>query len=133
MAKGRSWSPGRSRGPTAARSGPKPSPIDSTRSSTFFRSREPVMRTPWRLALAVTTLACTPMPAAESAADFRPDPLAVQRSGKGYRYPQAGWIVLHIEGDPYERGEQHGRLMAQEIVGFVRTFATSQGPKAPEE
>ena len=50
---------------------------------------------------------------------FRPDPASVERFGAGYRYPQAGWIVLHIEGEPYERGYQHGRLMAPEIAGFI--------------
>ena len=35
---------------------------------------------------------------------FQPDPKSVQRYGPAYRYPQAGWIVLHIEGAPYERG-----------------------------
>jgi hypothetical protein len=91
------------------------------------------MRTPWRLVLALTALSVAPLRAAEPTADFRPDPLSVQRHGRGYRYPQAGWIVLHIEGEPYERGEQHGRLLAPEIVSFVRCFATQQGPKGPEE
>ena len=59
-----------------------------------------------------------------SAAPYRPDPASVGRFGSGYRYPQAGWIVLHIEGEPYERGYQHGRLMAPEIAGFVRELAT---------
>ena len=35
---------------------------------------------------------------------FTPDPSSVERYGPAYRYPQAGWIVLHIEGEPYERG-----------------------------
>src|SRR3981081_4901055 len=65
--------------------------------------------------------------------DFQPDPASVQRDGQGYRYPQAGWIVLHIEGEPYERGVQHGRLLAPEIAGHVRCFAAMQGPKAPAE
>ena len=30
-----------------------------------------------------------------------PDSATVERYGPAYRYPQAGWIVLHIEGDPY--------------------------------
>ncbi|MBI1827683.1 MAG: hypothetical protein HY287_09205 [Planctomycetes bacterium] len=67
------------------------------------------------------------------AADFEPDPAAVQRSGKGYRYPQAGWIVLHIEGDPYDRGKQHGRLMAEEIAGHLRCFAKCYSKEAPED
>ena len=65
--------------------------------------------------------------------DFQPDPLSVQRFGQGYRYPQAGWVVLHVEGDPYERGYQHGRLMAPEITAFVRSFAIEQSPTAPAD
>ncbi len=65
--------------------------------------------------------------------DFEPDPRSVQRYGPAYRYPQAGWIVLHVEGEPYERGYQHGRLLAPEILGYVRCFAASQSPKAPTE
>jgi len=34
------------------------------------------------------------------AADFQPDPVTVQRFDTGYRFPQAGWTVVHIEGDP---------------------------------
>jgi hypothetical protein len=66
-------------------------------------------------------------------ADFRPDPASVQRYGPAYRYPQAGWIVLHIEGEPYERGYQHGRLLAPEIAAFVRCSAALVSPKAPAE
>src|SRR5262245_36066662 len=68
-----------------------------------------------------------------SARAYVPDPLGVQRHGPGYRYTQAGWIVLHIEGEPYDRGFQHGRLMAPEIARFLRCFAQQQSGKAPEE
>jgi hypothetical protein len=68
-----------------------------------------------------------------SAASFKPDPASVVRYGPAYRYPQAGWIVLHIEGAPYERGVQHGRLMAAEIVDFIKTRATCRSPKSPKE
>ena len=64
---------------------------------------------------------------------FRPDPATVQRFGPGYRYPQAGWIVLHIEGEPYERGYQHGRLMAPEIAGFIGEVARYRSNKAPAD
>ena len=64
---------------------------------------------------------------------FRPDPASVQRFGAGYRYPQAGWIVLHIEGEPYERGYQHGRLLAPEIARFVEALAAYRSPKAPAD
>ena len=53
---------------------------------------------------------------------------------RGYRYPQAGWIVLHIEGEPYERGYQHGRLLAPEIAGLRRRcFAAMRSRKAPAD
>jgi hypothetical protein len=68
-----------------------------------------------------------------TAGDFVPDSRSVQRYGPAYRYPQAGWIVLHIEGEPYQRGVQHGRLMAEEIAAHVRCFATVQSPKSPAD
>jgi hypothetical protein len=67
------------------------------------------------------------------AGSFLPDPATVQRYGPAYRYPQAGWIVLHIEGEPYERGEQHGRLLAPEIAAHVRCFAAMQSAKSPSD
>ncbi len=65
--------------------------------------------------------------------DFQPDPYAVQRYGPAYRYPQAGWIVLHVEGEPYERGVQHGRLLHAEIAAHVRCFAQVYSADAPED
>src|SRR5438874_12035119 len=70
---------------------------------------------------------------AEPPASHRPDPAAVQRHGPAYRYPQAGWVVLHVEGKPYERGYQHGQLLAHEIADHVKTLATYRSPKAPAE
>ncbi len=86
-----------------------------------------------RRMLFLVLAACAFVPAAARAADFEPDPRAVQRYGPAYRYPQAGWIVLHIEGEPYERGVQHGRLLASEIAAHVRCFAATQNPKSPAE
>jgi hypothetical protein len=80
------------------------------------------------IALAIPARAATPVPA-----DFKPDPYSVQRHDAGYRYPQAGWIVVHIEGEPYERGFQHGKLLAPEIAGYVRCLAALSSPKAPED
>ena len=68
-----------------------------------------------------------------AAADFEPDPVSVQYYEAAYRFPQAGWIVLHIEGQPYERGYQHGRLLAPEIAGYLRCFAATLCPRAPAE
>jgi hypothetical protein len=84
-----------------------------------------------RLSIAVWVLGvfCS----ATAAADFTPDPYSVQRYGPAYRYPQAGWIVLHIEGEPYQRGLQHGRLLAEEIAAHVRCFAAIRSPNAPAD
>jgi hypothetical protein len=72
-------------------------------------------------------------PVGTGAASHAPDPLGVQRHGPGYRYTQAGWVVVHIEGAPYDRGYQHGRILAPEIVGYLKCFAQQQSGKAPEE
>ncbi len=39
---------------------------------------------------------------------------------KGQRHEKAGWIYLHIEGQPHERGFQHGYLLAKEIAECLR-------------
>ena len=70
------------------------------------------MRSGHWLAVAVTIMALAPTSAAEPGTNFRPDPVSVQRFGSGYRYPQAGWIVLHIEGEPYR-----ARLPARPAAG----------------
>jgi Phospholipase B len=54
---------------------------------------------------------------------------AVQTFGPAYRYPAAGWIYLHIEGQPYERGYQHGHLMAREIPQYLERCAAVLGSK----
>jgi len=55
---------------------------------------------------------------------------AVETFGPAYRYPAAGWIYLHIEGKPYERGYQHGFLMAREIPEYLRRCAFELGERA---
>jgi hypothetical protein len=86
-----------------------------------------------RIASALLLALCCPWPASAHDSDFEPDPRSVQRCGPAYRYPQAGWIVLHIEGEPYERGAQHGKLLAPEIAANVRCLAAEQSPKAPTD
>ncbi len=55
---------------------------------------------------------------------------AVQTYGPAYRYPVGGWIYLHIEGAPYERGYQHGRLMSREIVEYMERSAADLDPQS---
>ena len=52
---------------------------------------------------------------------------AIQTFGPAYRYPAGGWIYLHIEGKPYERGYQHGHLMAREIPEYIARCADDLG------
>src|SRR5215471_423782 len=89
------------------------------------------------LVLCISLSPCLPLSPSARAADIpaehRPDAKAVQQYEKGYRYPQAGWIVLHIEGDPYPRGYQHGRLLAPEIAKYAATLARDRYPKDPAE
>jgi hypothetical protein len=80
---------------------------------------------------ACRALAGSPPPAPP--AESRPDPSSVERYETAYRYPQAGWIVLHIEGEPYDRGFQHGRLLAPEIADFVKALAAYRSPAAPAD
>ena len=43
--------------------------------------------------------------------------------GKGYRYNIQGWVYLHIEGEPYERGYQYGYLATAEIIDTIYRWA----------
>lgn len=41
--------------------------------------------------------------------------------GKGYRFDRNGWVYVHIEGEPHERGVQHGYLVASELEEILRS------------
>jgi hypothetical protein len=86
-----------------------------------------------RLAFLVLALAPIPCLAADPSPDpnFTPDAASVRRFGPAYRYPQDGWIVLHIEGTPYDRGFQHGKLMATEIADYVNVLAKTRSASDP--
>jgi hypothetical protein len=51
---------------------------------------------------------------------------SVRWSGKGFRYDEAGWIYVHIEGEPYERGFQFGELVPQEIVRYMEKLGVQK-------
>jgi len=61
-----------------------------------------------------------------------PSRAAVETFGPAYRYPQGGWVYLHIEGAPYERGYQHGYLLAKEVGQYLNRCALKLDPKAKE-
>jgi hypothetical protein len=44
---------------------------------------------------------------------------------KSNRHEKNGWICLHIEGTPKERGFQHGYLLAKEIKESIRVLSES--------
>ena len=69
----------------------------------------------------------------ETSAAGDPPAATVRTFGPAYRYPSAGWIYLHIEGHPYERGYQHGFLMAREIPEYMERCAADLGAKADAE
>lgn len=58
---------------------------------------------------------------------------AVTTFGPAYRYPTGGWIYLHIEGQPYERGYQHGHLMAKEVVQYMERCAADLDSKGKNQ
>jgi hypothetical protein len=68
-----------------------------------------------------------------SSQDEWPSREAVQTFGPAYRYPAAGWTYLHIEGKPYDRGYQHGYLMAREIPEYLKRCAYDLGGKADQQ
>ena len=41
---------------------------------------------------------------------------------KGYRYNIQGWVYIHIEGEPYERGYQYGYLASHEIIDMMQRW-----------
>ncbi len=56
----------------------------------------------------------------------------VRWSGPGFRYDDQGWIFVHIEGEPYERGYQYGSLMPDEIAEYIRKLGVVQYRDDPE-
>jgi outer membrane protein assembly factor BamB len=45
------------------------------------------------------------------------------QQGKGYRFNIQGWVYIHLEGDPYERGYQYGYLAAPEIIQTLQRWS----------
>ena len=49
-------------------------------------------------------------------------PIVKKHFDKGYRYDKNGWIYVHIEGEPYERGKQYGYLVSEEYKKAVEVY-----------
>ncbi len=41
----------------------------------------------------------------------------------GYRYNIQGWVYMHLEGEPYDRGYQYGYLASEEIIDLFYRYA----------
>ena len=51
----------------------------------------------------------------------------------GFRYDDQGWIFLHIEGAPYERGYQYGNLIAEELIEYINKIGIQQNKDIPSK
>ncbi|HQN07241.1 MAG TPA: C45 family autoproteolytic acyltransferase/hydrolase [Thermoanaerobaculia bacterium] len=53
----------------------------------------------------------------------------VRWHGPAFRYDEKGWIYVHVEGEPYERGFQYGSLVAEELAEYVKKLGIQENPK----
>jgi hypothetical protein len=60
-----------------------------------------------------------PAPAKDMAHPLSPEQKAWIAQGK--RFERAGWVYLHVEGEPKARGFQHGYLLAREIAEGLKS------------
>ncbi len=58
-------------------------------------------------------------------------PETVRWFGPAYRFDDRGWIFVHIEGEPYQRGYQYGVLVGEEIAAYARKLAVRQDVHDP--
>jgi len=59
-------------------------------------------------------------------------PETVRWMDEGFRYDDRGWIFVHIEGKPYQRGYQYGYLVAEEMVEYMNKLAIEINEEKPE-
>jgi hypothetical protein len=69
------------------------------------------------LTICLLALVILALPLAAMAAEGK-----ITRYGKGYRFDKNGWIYVHIEGKAYERGFQHGYLVAKELEVIMKSL-----------
>jgi len=55
----------------------------------------------------------------------------VRWSGPAFRYEDRGWIFVHVEGAPYERGRQFGSLVAEELGAYIQKLSIRRDAKDP--
>ncbi|UCF50306.1 MAG: PQQ-binding-like beta-propeller repeat protein [Thermoplasmatales archaeon] len=54
--------------------------------------------------------------------DYKSKVFTTGKYEKGYRYNIQGWVYVHIEGEPYERGYQYGYLASAEIMDIFQRW-----------
>ncbi|MCX6664880.1 MAG: PQQ-binding-like beta-propeller repeat protein [Euryarchaeota archaeon] len=65
----------------------------------------------------------TPLAALPSTSSLSKIPsLPTDQYDQGFRSNIQGWIYIYIEGDPYERGFQHGILLSKEIIDMLNRW-----------
>lgn len=53
----------------------------------------------------------------------------VRWHGPAFRYDEKGWIYVHVEGEPYERGFQYGSLVSEELAEYAKKLGIQENPK----
>ena len=74
-------------------------------------------------AMSIRLLACLLLALCAQIGSAAPTPQQQQWLAKAERHEKAGWIYLHVEGEPQARGFQHGYLLAKEIAEAIRVTA----------
>ncbi len=85
-----------------------------------------------RRVLSVITLCCL---LAWGASAGAAGPPGVKTYGPAWRVDKAGWIYVHIEGEPFERGKQYGYLVAKDYQAILEAtkYMTYQTMGMPYE
>jgi hypothetical protein len=55
----------------------------------------------------------------------------VRWEGPAFRYEDRGWIFVHVEGAPYARGRQFGKLVSDEIAAYIQKLSIRRDAKDP--
>ncbi len=57
----------------------------------------------------------------------------VRWEGPAFRYEERGWIFVHVEGAPYARGRQFGKLVADEMAAYIQKLSIRRDAKDPAD
>ena len=57
----------------------------------------------------------------------------VRWEGPAFRYEDRGWIYVHVEGAPYARGRQFGKLVSEEIAAYIQKLSIRRDAKDPAQ